>query len=51
MLPLKTTIRIAGGDGEEDDAVGEHELVAAVGQLAGQVAVAGDDRRQAGEAW
>ena len=25
-----------GGNGEEDDAVGEHELVPAVGQLAGQ---------------
>ena len=46
MLPLKTTIRTPAATGEEDDAVGEHQLVAAVGELAGQVAVAGDDRRQ-----
>ena len=46
MLPLKTMISTPASDGEEDDAVGEHELVAAVGELAGQVAVAGDDRRQ-----
>ena len=39
----------AGGDGEEEDAVGEHEAVAPVGELAGQVAVPGDDRRQPGE--
>ena len=49
MLPLKTTIRTPASDGEEDDPVGEHEPVAAVGELAGQVAVAGDDRRQPGE--
>ena len=40
MLPLKTTIEEAGHDGQEDDAVGEHEPVAAVGELAGQEAVA-----------
>ena len=39
----------AGDDGEEDDAVGEHQAVAAVGELAGQEAVPGDDRRQPGE--
>ena len=46
MLPLKTMMRMLGHDGEEDDAVREHEPVAAVGELAGQEAVAGDDRRQ-----
>ena len=49
MLPLKTTIEHAREEGEEDDAVGEHETVTTVDQLAWQVAVAGDDRRQAGE--
>ncbi len=38
-----------GDDGEEDDAVGEDEPVAAVGELARQEAVFGDDARQAGE--
>ena len=35
--------------GQQQDAVREHEAVAAVGQLTGQVPVAGDDRRQPGE--
>ena len=39
-----------GGRGRQhDDAVGEHQPVAAVRQLARQVAVLGDDRRQARE--
>ena len=46
MLPLKAMIKHRRRAGEEDDAVGEHELVAAVGHLPRQVAVAGDDRRQ-----
>ena len=50
MLPLKTTIRIPAAMARKMIAVGEHELVAAVGELAGHVAVAGDDRRQPGEA-
>ena len=49
MLPLKAMISTAGGAGEEDDPVGEDELVAAVGHLAREVAVAGDDRREGGE--
>ncbi len=39
----------AGGGGEHDDAVGEHEPVAPVGELSRQVAVVGDDRREARE--
>ena len=35
-----------GGAGEHEHAVREHQPVAPVGQLAGQIAVAGDDRRQ-----
>ena len=46
MSPLKTTIRTPAIDGEEDDAVGEHQAVAAVEELPGQEAVPGDDRRQ-----
>ena len=38
------------GRGEQQDAVGEHQPVAAVVQLPGQVAVAGQDRGQPGEA-
>ena len=48
-MPPKATISSAGRAGEDEDAVGEHEPVAAVGELARQVAVAGDDRRQARE--
>ena len=35
-----------GRPGEEDDAIGEHQPVAPVGELPRQIAVAGDDRRQ-----
>ena len=38
-----------GGAGQGDDAVGEHEAVAALGELAGQEAVAGLEAGQAGE--
>ena len=47
--PPKATISDAGRDREHEDAVREHEPVAPVGELAGQEAVAGDDRRQARE--
>ena len=39
-----------GGDGEQDDAVAERQTVAAGVELAGQVAVAGQDRAEDGEA-
>ena len=37
------------GDGQEDDAVREHEPVAALGELAGHEVVAGVERREAGK--
>ena len=46
VMPPKATISSAGRAGEHEHAVGEHQPVAAVRELAGQVAVAGDDRRQ-----
>ena len=46
MLPLEDDDQHAGDERQEHDPVGEHEPVAAVGELAGQEAVAGDDRRQ-----
>ena len=38
-----------GGDGQRDDAVGEHQPVAALGELAGHEVVAGVEAGQAGE--
>ena len=39
-----------GGDGEDDDPVGEHEPVATAGELAGQEGVLGDEAREVREA-
>ena len=50
MLASKPMISAIGGGGQQQDAVGEHQPVAAVVQLAGQVAVPGQDRGQPGEA-
>ena len=49
VRPPNAMIRTPASAGEEQDAVREHEPVAAVRELAGQVPVAGDDRRQPGE--
>ena len=49
VLPPNTTIRMPATNREHEHAVREHEPVAAVRELARQVAVAGDDRRQARE--
>ena len=48
-MPLNATSSAGGRGGEHDDAVREHQPVAAVRELARQVAVLGDDRRQARE--
>ena len=47
VMPPKATMQRAGRDREEQDAVREHEPVAAVRELTRQVAVPGDDRRAA----
>ena len=46
VTPPNATISRPAATGEQEDAVREHEPVAPVRELAGQVAVAGDDRRQ-----
>ena len=43
MSPLKTTISTLATTARKMHAVGEHQAVAAVGELAGQEAVLGDD--------
>ena len=46
VMPPNATISALGHDREHDDAVREHQPVAAVRELAREIAVAGDDRRQ-----
>ena len=50
VRPPNATSSTRRGRGEHDDAVREHQPVAAVRELAREVAVLGDDRRQAREA-